>query len=77
VDNEKGYKAGNLRWATRRQQANNKRGYHGHVYGRRLANLEKMRPDVTYECLRTWVLEGMSDEQIMLHKKGSHRHARK
>lgn len=69
IDNDRGYEPGNLRWATREEQARNKRAYRGCTYGYRLINLVRLRPDYTYEGLRKYIRLGYTDEQILSMEK--------
>ena len=65
IDNERGYEPGNLRWATWAEQARNKRAYKRTKNGERIRTLKTMRPDLTYETIRLWVCNGLSDDEIL------------
>jgi hypothetical protein len=69
VDNNRGYEAGNLRWTTRGEQARNKRVYKRTNNGERIRLLQTQRPDLTYETLRLWITQGVTNEEILQRRK--------
>jgi hypothetical protein len=71
VDNDGHYERGNIRWATREEQAGNKRRYVCWRYGDRIAQLADTRIDLSYETIRTWINKGMTDEEIINRPKGA------
>lgn len=69
IDNNRHYEPGNLRWATRSEQAQNKRQYLRIETGEKIRLIMSQRNDVTYECVRTWLKQGLSVEQILNTRK--------
>lgn len=69
ADNDGDYAPGNLRWASRTEQGGNKRRYECWKYGARISTLADARPDLSYETIRTWIVKGMTDDEIITRKK--------
>jgi hypothetical protein len=70
VDNDGHYAPGNLQWADRTRQNQNKRTYRVSATGERIRSLMLLRQDIGYETIRTWVRkEGLTDEQILSRKR--------
>ena len=66
------YEAGNLRWATLIEQANNKRAYQRGVVGERIRQIQSKRPDLCYETIRYAIKQGYSNEQVINKPRDTH-----
>ena len=66
------YEAGNLRWATRVEQANNKRAYRRGAVGERIRQIQSERPDLSYESIRYGIKKGYTNEQIIDKPRDAH-----
>lgn len=66
------YEAGNLRWATRKEQANNKRAYKRGAVGERIRQIQSKRHDLCYEAIRYAIKQGYSNEQIINKPRDTH-----
>lgn len=71
IDNNRHYEPGNLRWATKEEQANNKRAYKRTEIGERIRYIQSLRQDLTYETIRSWIHFGKTDEEILSRRKWS------
>ena len=69
IDNDRHYEPGNLRWATRSEQARNKRAYKRSANGEAIRRILNMRADLTYECVWRWLKNGLSEEDIITRRK--------
>ena len=68
IDNNRHYEMGNLRWATDQEQANNKREYKRREVGERVRRLQAMGCPFCYETIRSWIKQGMTDDEIINRK---------
>ena len=66
------YEAGNLRWATNQEQANNNRAYKRGAVGERIRQIQSKRPDLCYEAIRYAIKQGYSNEQIINKPRDTH-----
>lgn len=65
IDNDDHYRAGNLRWADRKTQDENKRAYRRTPTGERIRRLQEAGSPYHYESLRGFIHAGMTDQEIL------------
>lgn len=68
IDNNRHYEPGNLRWATAKQQNRNKRQYKKREIGYHIERLMQQGCAFSYETIRSWIKQGLSDEEILTRK---------
>ena len=71
IDNNKGYVAGNLRWADSTIQSRNRRPKYRSPEWERIIRLSKENTDFCVETIREFVKKGMSDDEIRARRKSS------
>lgn len=69
INNNGHYEPGNLRWASKAEQSQNKRSYLRSAQGERIRHILTHRDDYTYEGVRHLIKQGLTDDEILRKQK--------